>query len=193
MGTPDSLGQGLGVPDGKGLTGVEDIADVETAEMLRIIDHVIEVAGADYGDGVTGVEISGGEGGGVAHSAGVESCDLVVGHVGDDVGASGGFLFNDMDGAAVQALVVEPLEVGLVVTPDGSNDGRVFAEEPEGVGDIAGGAAGTFDDAVDGEADVNQVELVGHDVVGKAAREVHDAVVGEGAGDEDFQWDITRR
>ena len=75
----------------------------------------------------------------------------------------------------------------MIVAADGGDDDWVLAKESEGIGDVAGGAAGPFHDAVDGEADVNHVDLVGHDVVGEAAREVHDAVVGKGAGDEDFQ------
>ena len=106
MGTFNGLGQGFGVPNGEGLAGVEDEPDALVTKPLREIDHVVQVAGADDGDRIGLIDGLGGKGGGVFHGAGVEGGDLVVGHVGDDVGAGGGFFLDDVDGTAVDALVV---------------------------------------------------------------------------------------
>ena len=73
---------------------------------MRITNHVIEIARADDGDGITGVGVVDRKGSRVFHGAGVEGGNLVVGHVGDDVGAGGGFLFHDVHSATLEALVI---------------------------------------------------------------------------------------
>ncbi len=62
----------------------------------------------------------------------------------------------------------------------------LLAEELQVVGDVAGGAAVLAAHLGRQEADVEDVQLVGEQMIAEAIREHHDGVVRDGAGDEDF-------
>ena len=150
-----------------------------------VFGHILQVAGSDDGDSPGRVDLGEVKGGGELHRAGIKAGNLIVGLVGGDVGRGGRFRGDDADVVGGQAALFQPLEVAVIVVADGGDNARRAAELGQGVGDVAGGAAKVFFQPVDGETDVNHVDFVGHDVVGKAAGEVHDAVVGQGAGNED--------
>ena len=77
-------------------------------------------------------------------------------------------------------------QIRLDVLADGRHDQRILAQQLQVVGDVAGGAAVLAAHVRREEADVEDVQLVGEQVVLEAVREHHDGVVGDRAGDEDF-------
>ena len=77
-------------------------------------------------------------------------------------------------------------QVGLDVLADGRHDQRVPAQQLQVVADVARGAAELAPHLRRQEADVEDVQLVGEQVVLEAIRKHHDGVVGDRAGDEYF-------
>jgi hypothetical protein len=116
------------------------------------------------------------------HGAGVKGRDLVVVEIrGDETGGSGDVI------AAQHRRRVDPAatEGGSVlgeVVADGGAEQRPLAEQGQGVGDVRGRPAPPLLQLVDQEGDVDQVRLVGKDVVAEPARENHDGVEGDRTG-----------
>ena len=153
---------------------------------LGELGHVGNIAGRDDGDRISGVRDIEFEPCLVFHRAGVEAGDLVVVDVGGDVGPGREFLINDADVAVGHAVFFQPLEVPVIVLPDGGNDPRFLAQQRQRVGDIPGGAAEILGQAVDREAHVDHVDPFRQDVFGKPAGEVHDPVVGQGTRNQNL-------
>ena len=78
----------------------------------------------------------------------------------------------------------EPVAVLRVVVPDGRHDEGLAAQHVERVGDVAGAAAELAAQLRDEERHVQDVYLVGQDVVLEAILEHHDVVVRDRAADQ---------
>ena len=74
--------------------------------------------------------------------------------------------------------------IGRVIVADGRHDQRLAAEHLQVVGDVAGTAAEFAPHVGHQEGDVEDVDLVGQDVVAEAVVEHHDGVVGDRAADQ---------
>ena len=75
-------------------------------------------------------------------------------------------------------------DVVVAVDADRRDDHRLAAERRQVVGDVAGAAAELAAQRRHQERDVQQVHLVGQDLVGEAPAEIRDAVEGERSTDE---------
>ncbi|MNC89462.1 hypothetical protein D3C83_54010 [compost metagenome] len=84
-----------------------------------------------------------------------------------------------MVGELLHALVVRQ-----VIVPHGRHDQRIAAEQLEIVSNVAGAAAELAAQVRHQEGDVQDVQLVGQDVVLETVAEHHDGVVGDRAADQ---------
>ncbi len=78
----------------------------------------------------------------------------------------------------------EAREVFVTVAADGGEDDRLTAERGEVVGDVAGAAAELAPQRRHEERDVEDVQLIGQDLVREAAGKGGDAVEGERSTDK---------
>jgi hypothetical protein len=79
---------------------------------------------------------------------------------------------------------VEPIQVGLGVHPDRRHRQWFAAEQLEVVGDVARATAELAAHLRNEEGNIQDVDLVRQDMVGKPAIEHHDRVVRDGTADE---------
>ena len=165
------------------LAGVVDVPDALFAEQAGKRLHVVEVAGG-YDAPV---------GGSVGmrkrvlarepHRGGVESVDLVVVLVGDQRAARGEFVLHDADAFKRNPLRFEERAVFGKILARRGEDKRLFAHQRQRIGDVPRAAAALFHQPVDEEAYIQNMQLVGEDVVGERAVKGHDTVESQRAGD----------
>ena len=122
----------------------------------------------------------------VIHRAGMKRGDLIVVEVGGDERLRG-----ELSGYALQMLgadaqAAQALEVGPDVLADRRHDERILAEELQVVRDVARGAAIFAAHLRRKKADVEDVQLIGQQVVTEAVGKHHDGVVGDRTGDQCF-------
>ncbi len=110
--------------------------------------------------------------------------DLVVVEVGDDEGLRREAVADALDVAGRRAPAAQAREVFVAVAADRGEDDRLAAERGQVVGDVAGAAAELASQRRHQERDVENVQLIGQDLVGEAAGEGGDAVEGERSTDE---------
>jgi hypothetical protein len=117
------------------------------------------------------------------HRAGVEGGDLVVVEVGGDEGLRGEAA-GDRRTWSRRCRARRAARGRAGVVADGGHDQRLAAEQLEVVGDVAGAAAELAPHLGHQEGHVQDVHLLGQDVVLEAVLEHHDGVVGDRAADE---------
>ena len=118
------------------------------------------------------------------HGPRIEPGNLVVGEVSGDVSPgsdSSGITLMPVRGSRVG----QPFPVGREILTPGRQNHRIFPQQGQIIGDIAGGAPETLCEAVDHETDVQDVDLFRQDVV-RNGREIHDAVIGQGPGNKNL-------
>ena len=165
------------------LAGIEDEGNFCVGELAAVFEHAVASVRRDDAEAhvsglAHGVEV------GMHHRAGVESGDLVVVEIGGDEGLGGEGAGDLRDVAAGQAEGIETVEVGRGVVADGGHDQRLTAEQFEVVGDITGAAAEFATHFGHEEGDVQDVQLLGQDVIAEAILENHDRIEGDGAANE---------
>ena len=183
FGQLQELEQFLAVEHGQALTGIEDEGDAGFLELAGVLHHAVATVGGNDAEGhALGighlVQM------GVAHGARVEGGDLVVVQIGSDEGLGGKGAGDFADMRRIEAQLVQAVQIGLRIVADGSHDQGVAAEELEVVGDIAGAASEFATQIGYEESYVEDVNLVGQDVVLELVMENHDVVVGHGAADQ---------
>ena len=119
----------------------------------------------------------------MVHRTGVESGDLVVVQVGSDERLRGE-LPRYPGKQPPECRVPKPLQVRLDVLPDGRHDQRLFAKELQVVADIPRRATELAAHLGCQEAHVQDVQLIGEEMMAEAIGEHHDSVVGDRSGDE---------
>ena len=117
---------------------------------------------------------------------GMEGGDLVVVEVGGDERLRGELARDALELRAAQPERCNRARYGSMSSPTVAMTHRILAQQLQVVGDVAGGAAVLAPHLRREEAYVEDVQLVGEQVVAEAVREHHDGVVGDRAGDEDF-------
>jgi hypothetical protein len=114
----------------------------------------------------------------------MEGGDLVVVVVGGDEGLRGEQLFDHLHVRQVDAQGLEMLAVRAEVLAHRAHRQGPAAQQVQVVGDVAGAAAELAAHPRDQERHIQDVHLVGQDVVLELVREHHDGVVGEGTTDQ---------
>lgn len=117
------------------------------------------------------------------HRGGVESIDLVVVLVGDQRAARGEFVLHDADAFERNPLRFEERAVFGKILARRGEDKRLFAHQRQRIGDVPRAAAALFHQPVDEEAYIQNMQLVGEDVVGECAVKGHDTVESQRTGD----------
>ncbi len=82
-------------------------------------------------------------------------------------------------------MLFQPGKISFKIFSYGSQYYWPFVEQAEGLGDIAGSAAKLLHHAVYGKANIQNVNLIRENMIGKLPRKVHDAVIREGARNVD--------
>ena len=120
----------------------------------------------------------------MVHGAGVEGGDLIVVQVGGDerLRRQGAGHFAHV--RAIQPEALQAIGVRVVIIADGRHDERLSAQQLQAVGDVARASSEFAPQLRHQEGDVQDMDLVGKDVVLEAAVEHHDVVVGHRAADE---------
>jgi len=120
----------------------------------------------------------------VIHGAGMKRGDLVVVQIGGDERLRGELARDALHVARVNAQALQPVQIGLAILAHGGHHQRFAAQLLQVVGDVASGAA-EFPAHLGGEeAHVEDVQLVGQQVVPEAVGKHHDGVVGNRSGDQ---------
>jgi hypothetical protein len=119
---------------------------------------------------------------GAVHSPAVVAGDLVVVEVGGGEAGGGRLALQQLQAAAVDAEALEPTPILGGIGTRSREDRARLAQQRQRVGVVGGDAAPPPLEAVDQEAQVQDVDLVGHDVVAKAAVEGEDVIEGDRPG-----------
>jgi hypothetical protein len=80
--------------------------------------------------------------------------------------------------------MVEAREIRARIVADGGHDLGIAAKQLEAVSDVAGAAAELAAHLGNEKSDIEDVNLLGQDVVPETIMEDHDVVVGDGAADQ---------
>ena len=160
-----------------------NVPDALFAEQTGKHLHIVKVAGgydAPVGGGVGVRErVLARE----PHRGGMEPVDLVVVLVGNQRAARGKLILHDADAFERNPFRFEERAVFGKVPARRGEDKRLFAHQRQRVGDVPRAAAAFFHQPVDEEAHVQNMQLVGKDVVGERAVKGHDAIESQRTGD----------
>ena len=165
------------------LARIEDEGHRRRGELLGVLEHGRAPVGGDDGDAQVGASWHRGFVRPL-HGARVKGGDLVVLAVGDDEGLRRERIGHGAHVLGAGTPGAQPGEVAVAVAADGRQHDRFAAERGEVVGDVAGAAAELATQGRHQERHVEDVQLVGQDLIGEAAAEIGDAVEGERSTDE---------
>ena len=118
------------------------------------------------------------------HGAGVESRDLVVVTVGHDHRLGGIGVLRQPDMAGADAQVLQALQVVAAIVAQHGHGQGLTAQQLEAVGDVARASTKIAAQLRHQERDVQDVQLVGQDLLGKAPLEGHDGVERQGSANQ---------
>src|SRR3989344_2414459 len=166
------------------LRGVVQIAEGAFSIVSRQRLHIGHAAGSDDGERAAlrrdGHVIC------RAARALMERRNLVIGFVGEYERGGGSLFFQNADRLWVNAREKHVRTVRTEVIARRRYYFGLFAQKREIVCDVTGGAAELHRDRFHLKAEVDAVELLGHEMLGEEARKIHDAVVGNRARDNHF-------
>ncbi len=118
------------------------------------------------------------------HRAGMERGDLIVVEVGGNECLGGVLRFDGPHVIHRYARSLEPVPVRLKIPADRGHGVSAVAQEPEVIGDVTCTAAEFAAHPGYEERDVQDMQLLGEDVVAKTVAEHHDRVVSDRATNE---------
>ena len=161
------------------LARVEHEWNAGRGQLLRVADHRVAAIGGD--DRVGDVAPAGGQHHAVGqlHRTGVKGGDLVVVLVGDDHALRRVSVRRAQHQRGVQAPALQPRQVVTAVVAQRGHHQRLATQQLQRVGDVAGTAAELAAHRRHQERYIQDVHLVGHDLLREAAREGGDGVEGE--------------
>ena len=179
----DELQQVVAVEQGHGLARIENMRDAKSFEIAAVLQHGLPPVRGDDADTDAfrvghAVQVT------VLHCARVEGGDLVVVDVGGYEGLRRELARHVADVAPRNAQGLQVPLVGPEVVADGRHREGFAAQQPQVVGDVAGHAAELAAHFRHQEGHVQDVHLVGQDVLLELVGEHHDGVVGERSTNE---------
>ena len=118
------------------------------------------------------------------HGAGVKSGDLIVGQIGGDECLRREGFWHAAHMLLRQAELLQPLRIRREIVAHGRHDLRLAADHLQVVGDVAGAAAVLTPHVRHQEGHVENVDLLGQNVVLEVVVKHHDGVVGERAANQ---------
>src|ERR671936_1891453 len=118
------------------------------------------------------------------HRSWVERGDLVVVEIGGDESLRGELPRDLLEERRADVEAPQALEIRTAVLADGSHQQRRLAEKLQVVRNVSRRPAELATHLRRQKAHVEDVQLVGQQMVSEAIREYHDRVVGDRAGDE---------
>jgi len=168
---------------GHALTRIEDEGNAAFGELLGVADHAVPAVRRHNAQAhpIFRRDL---EQGGIGHGPRVEGGDLVVVQVRGDEGLGGEAVVQAAHMAAIQAQLVQPLQIGISVLAHGGHDQGFAPEQLEAVGDVASAAAEFPAQFGHQEGDIKDVDRFRQNVVLETVRKDHDVVVGDGAADQ---------
>src|SRR5208337_5105645 len=116
--------------------------------------------------------------------SGSERSYLVIIQVGRNVCAGGMDARNGLYEGCRQIILNQPLFIPGEILPGGSHNEGGLSENGQAVRNVSSRPSEFFDQAVYVEAHVQHVNFVGQNVIGKTAWKIDDAVISQGAGNE---------
>ena len=125
---------------------------------------------------------------GAGHRAGVETGDLVTVLVCADEEGGGEQVGFVADERGIYPMLLQPGAVLAEVLSHGAHHARALAQERQVVGDVGRTPAPLPSHLVHQKTDGEVLDLVGQDVLGEAAREGHQVVIGDRTGDDDVHF-----
>jgi hypothetical protein len=120
----------------------------------------------------------------VIHGARMESGDLIVVEIGGNESLCREGVRNLANMTLRQLQLVEAIGVGLIIVADGGHDQRLAAQHLQRVRDVAGATAELAAHVRHQKCDVENMKLIGKDVVPETVVEHHDSVIGNGAANQ---------
>ena len=170
--------------EGRRLARIEDEGDAVRDKGLGVCQKRASHAGgedsADYARVVRpGKAIC------VRHGAGTEGGQLIAVPVGGDHALRRPFVRHDGHAVRANALTFKMPEIVVRIPADGGPDKGISAKLLQTVGDVCGAAAVGASHGVRLKRDVESVERLCPERVGKASLVREDRVVGDGAGNDD--------
>jgi len=120
----------------------------------------------------------------VVHGAGVKAIDLVVVTIGNDHGLRRIAVLDRSHEFGGDALPAQALQISAAITADRGHGQRCPAELLEAVGNVAGTTAEITPERWHQKRDIQYVQLIRQNLIGKAALEVHDGVESQRAEDD---------
>ena len=165
------------------LAGIENEGDAACGQVARVLQHAVAAIRGDDGERrLSGIDNA------VlvreAHRAGVEGGDLVVVQVGGDERLRREAARDPANVGARQIQRFQPAQIGVGIVADCGHDQRIGAQQLEIVGDIAGAAAEFPAHFRHQEGDVEDMDLLGQDVVLETVPKDHDVIVGDRAANQ---------
>ena len=176
-------GQFLPIEHGQALAGVKHEGNACRHALSGMFQHGIPPIGRDdrYGGACTGLDA---KHMGLHHGAGMKCRDLIVVAVRHDHGLGGVRFLYLAHVAAADAECFQALEVVRPVAAQHRHGKRLAPQQLQAVGNIASAASKITPQRWHQERNVQDVQLVGQDLLGKAALESHDGVECQGTTNE---------
>ncbi len=146
------------------LPGIENERNAGRGELRRMLDHRLPaVRRHDPERDLPGVrdlvEVR------ILHRARMKCRDLIVIEIGGDEGLRGERIVDDLDVLEADPQRAQPLAIGPEIVPGGGHGQAAIAQQAQAVGDIRGAAAVLAAHLGHQERHVQDVNLVGEDVL----------------------------
>ncbi len=152
------------------LTGIEHERDACLGELPRVIDHRLAAVRRDHAPAESRVgrdrDLVG-----MTHRAGMEGGDLVVVHVGRDVGLGGKGRRHLEQEAPRYTVLIHPGGIGREIVADRAHRFTLAAEQLQIEGDVAGAAAELAAQLRHQKRHVQHMDLIRQDLIARSGPE----------------------
>ena len=180
IGVLNEPGQLFAVEHRQALAGIKHKRNARRFELLRMLQHGIAPIGRDdaqtHAFDRTNLDLVR-----QAHGAWVEGGDLVVVAVGHDHRLGGVGVGHGAHPTGVDAQALQALDIGPAIVAQSSHRVSLAAQLMQAVGDVACTTAKVAAQSRHQKRHIQDVQLVGQDLLGKAPFKIHDGVKSQGS------------